>query len=276
MVVDFIIIGAMKSGTSSLRNILKKHPEIEFSVKEEPHFFSKTNNWKSNLESYHKLFKLKNKKLCGEGSTTYTQYPHFNLELWNDIYDYNKNIKFIYMVRNPVERAISHYMHLYQRGKINCTIEKAIKQYPEIINTSRYYTQLKPFIELFGIEKILLIDFDDFINHREFVINNLAYFLEISKKGFVNYDDEHSNKTIGNYKINYKYDFLIKLLSPYKRLFSKNIRRKVVKLFFYTKKRAVANKPSLNKKNKNIILNLVRSDINDLSYAFGKDFTKWL
>jgi len=271
-----MIIGAMKSGTSSLRNILMKHPEIVFSVKVEPHFFSKTSNWKKNLDTYHNLFYKKKDVLYGEGSTTYTQYPHFNLELWNDIYEYNKDMKFIYVVRNPVERTISHYMHLYQRGIINLTLEQAVTKCPEIINTSRYFTQLKPFIDLFGQEKIMLIDFDELISNKELVINNIASFLGISKQGFVNYIDEHSNKSVGNYRINHKYDLLIKKISLFRNFFPKNLRKRVVNLIFYNKNSIFNEKPVLNDINTNIIRNLVRSDIINLGKTFGKDFEKWL
>jgi len=180
------------------------------------------------------------------------------------------------MVRNPLDRIISQYMHLYQRGKINRSLEKAIIGYPEIINTSRYYTQIKPFIELFGKANILLIDFDDFISNKEKNISNIAEFLGISKQGLINFNMEHANKTVGNYKINHKYDFLINLISPYKRFLSKNIRKRVVNSIFYNKNRAFSEKPNLNEKNINIIRNLVRNDIIELSNAFGKDFTKWL
>ncbi|MBU8891942.1 MAG: sulfotransferase [Bacteroidales bacterium] len=210
MLVDFMIIGAMKSGTSSLRQILMKHPDIEFSSKGESYYFSHTKNWKQNLASYHGLFAKKKNKIYGEGSTTYTQYSHFNLEIWKDIYEYNKNMKFIYIVRNPVDRVISHYIHLFQRGKINCTIEEAIEGYPEIINTSRYYTQIKPFIELFSKQNILIIDFDEFVSEKEEVVKKIAGFLNISFEKFTKLAEEHANKSASEYKINHKYDSIIR------------------------------------------------------------------
>src|SRR5690349_21805688 len=113
MKVNFIILGAMKCGTSSLSKILSLHPDISFSQPKEPDFFSKNNDWKNKLHEYHSLFPKK-AMLYGDGSTSYTKYPAYNLSIWDDIYEYNNNMKFIYLIRNPIERTISHYVHLYQ------------------------------------------------------------------------------------------------------------------------------------------------------------------
>ena len=56
MKVDFIIIGAMKCGTTSLAEILKCHPDISFSKIKEPHFFHRAKDWRKELDQYHKLF----------------------------------------------------------------------------------------------------------------------------------------------------------------------------------------------------------------------------
>ena len=92
--VNFMLIGAMKCGTSTLAQILKNHPDIGFCKKKEPQFFSKTKSWKANIDEYHSLFNFKEDKIFGEASTTYTRYPFLNLALWNNIYEYNSKMKF--------------------------------------------------------------------------------------------------------------------------------------------------------------------------------------
>lgn len=118
MKVDFIILGAMKAGTSTLYEILKNHPEISFCKEKEPHFFSITTDWRNETEKYHKLFNKEKGKIYGEASTSYSLYPECNLNIWHDIYAYNKKMKFIYIVHNPIDRVVSHYMQYYLKRQI--------------------------------------------------------------------------------------------------------------------------------------------------------------
>lgn len=165
MKVDFIIIGAGKCATTTLSTILANHPEVCFSRVKEPCFFCKSRDWRKGLSEYEKLFDG-DAKVCGDASTTYTCLPTFNLEIWNNIYEYNNNMKFIYMIRNPIDRIISHYMHTFQRGYTNLSIEEAIKKIPIFIDITRYYTQISPFIEKFGRQNVLIILFEDFMQDR--------------------------------------------------------------------------------------------------------------
>jgi hypothetical protein len=116
MKVTFIIIGAQKCGTTTLFNLLNKHSSLIGSSDKEPHFFSTSKNWRQQLSDYHSLFEEQNNALYFEDSTTYTFYPLRNLRIWDDIYDNNPAMKFIYLVRKPTSRIISSYMHTYERG----------------------------------------------------------------------------------------------------------------------------------------------------------------
>ena len=197
MKVNFIILGAMKCGTTSLATILREHPDIVFSSPKEPQFFSRTDEWRENLDEYHAHFERENDVLYGEGSTTYTKYPNENLEIWKDIYDYNPDMKFIYVIRDPVDRAISHYMHLYTRRVYTDSIEKCIINYPKIIRTGCYFTQIKPFVELFGKDNVLIVRFNKLIYETEEVLGDISGLLDLSPFNFKTFDDIHRNKTIG-------------------------------------------------------------------------------
>jgi hypothetical protein len=93
--VDFMIIGAQKSGTTTFSKILSSHPNVCFSREKEPHFFSKSPNWQKFIEVYKALYQPKDKQICGEASTTYTCYPEFNKNIWHSLYEFNPNLKFI-------------------------------------------------------------------------------------------------------------------------------------------------------------------------------------
>lgn len=113
MKVDLMIIGAQKCGTTTLYDILNLHPSLRGCRYKEPEFFSISPDWKANIDSYHSLFEQGNGVLYFEGSTTYTFYPLRNLNIWDDLFEYNRKLKFIYIVRNPIERIISSYMLYY-------------------------------------------------------------------------------------------------------------------------------------------------------------------
>ena len=277
--VDFMLIGAMKCGTSTLAHILKNHPEIGFSSIKEPQFFSRTKNWKHHINEYHELFNFEKGKIFGEASTLYTNYPQTNLEIWNDIYEYNNNMNILYIVRNPVDRAVSHYMHNYERGFINNTIEKSLK-FTNIINAGRYFTQINPFIEKFGIDNVLILDFDDLLTNRAEVLKEISSFLNIDFNKFTNYENVHRNVSVGGKRKSVNNIFIMRMINKYKlRPLLKHIPEKIKnfidKYFFSNKDRKFTKKPELTKKQINMIINLNLLDISALEKITKKDFSKW-
>lgn len=178
MLVDFMIIGAMKSATTHLSEALSTHPEICFSAPKETNFFCDV-NWRDNMEHYKHFFK-KQATLYGEGSTNYTKYPTYNKNLHNDLYEYNPKLKFIYIVRHPLDRIRSHYIHAYKRGYETKEINKAIKENPHYILVTQYASQIQPYINRFGKEQIKIIFFDDYIKNPQQFFNQVCDFLDIS------------------------------------------------------------------------------------------------
>ena len=77
MLVDFMLIGAAKCGTTSLAYEISQHPQINFSKIKEPHFFSQVIDWKSKIHEYHSLFHEEEGKIYGEASPYYTLHPEF-------------------------------------------------------------------------------------------------------------------------------------------------------------------------------------------------------
>ena len=277
--VDFMLIGAMKCGTSTLSHILKNHPQIGFCKKKEPQFFSTTKDWKKEIDKYHKLYNFEEGKIFCEASTTYTRYPSNNLEIWNDIYEYNSDMKFLYIVRDPVDRAVSQFMHSYERGFINSTIDKSIKN-SSIINTGRYYTQIKPFIDKFGIENVLILEFDDLISNRAEVLKDISSFLEIDFNKFKDFEDVHQNVSVGGRKRSVNHSFIMKVVNKYRLrpiidFIPERIIDFIVEKFFSNQDRKFAEKPQLTQKQINMIINLNMLDINALETVTNKDFSKW-
>ena len=192
MKVDFMIIGAMKCGTSSLSSLLAEHPDISFSQPKEPSFFSDVPDWRSSLGQYHDLFRHKEAKIFGEGSTSYTKSLSRKVKVWEELHSYNKDLKLIYLIRHPVERAVSQYLHGYQRGFIDQPFNSALYK-SELLYVGRYYFQIWPFIEQFGRDKILILKFEDFVRDHHTTLNMVSGFLGIDSAPFEGLENIYKN-----------------------------------------------------------------------------------
>jgi hypothetical protein len=183
--VDFFIIGAQKSGTTSLANMLAAHPEVCFAKHKEPQFFSKEANWEDKLEEYHQLFNhLEEGQILGEASTTYTFFPEYD-NVPEKIHHYNPEAKLIYIVRDPVERIKSHYAHRYLRGREKGKdIEKEVLNNPCYVNRSRYALQLNYFLESFDQNQMLVLKFEEFKKALKKVQEQIGDFLSINPQSF--------------------------------------------------------------------------------------------
>ena len=107
---NFLIIGAGKSGTTSLWHLLNEHPDIYMSPDKEPNFFNKDENYNKGLDWYQHLFRrAKNQKAIGEASNNYSCCGIFK----NTVKRIKKtlpHVKIIYITRNPLKRAESEWM----------------------------------------------------------------------------------------------------------------------------------------------------------------------
>lgn len=103
---NLFIPGAAKSGSSSLHEYLKFHPDIFMSDIKEPHYFSHKENYYNRKSEYYGLFEnTRSYKYRGESSTGYMVFPGVIDRIKNDIGD----AKFIFVLRNPIDRCFSHY-----------------------------------------------------------------------------------------------------------------------------------------------------------------------
>lgn len=206
MKVDFMIIGAQKCATTTLFDILRSHPDLCPCSNKEPHYFSTSEDWRAGLDDYHALYPEPEGKLCYEGSTTYTFAPHRKAELWEDLYAYNPDLKFIYMVRNPLQRIVSAYMHAYERGYTKTDLETAIRDEAYFTDVSRYAKQIQPYIDRFGADQVLLIAFDDFNANRAGSLKRVFEFLGIDEMDMSGLDAARSNRSIGGNKAHKRFD----------------------------------------------------------------------
>jgi hypothetical protein len=151
------------------------HPSICPSEVKEPGYFSKSKRYKT-FNSYRGLWKNFDSsvhKYVLEASTNYTKYP-IKSNVPESIKSTHISPKFIYIMRNPFDRVVSHINHRLSRGQ--GFIGAREKRF---INASNYYLQLERYCRYFPIENILLLDFDELTDSPEGVLRKVYNFLDL-------------------------------------------------------------------------------------------------
>lgn len=165
--VDFIIIGAMKCGTTSLYRHLAEHPDIDMSTDKETDFFVAEKNWPRGAEWYDKQFP-RIRRIRGEASPNYTKCRDFP-GVPARIARLCRDARLIYIVRDPVERAIAQFRHGFIHGAFDLdpdTFQQS-SEYAHIMDASHYSRQLSAYLEHFPKEAVLVLDFDEFVRDAE-------------------------------------------------------------------------------------------------------------
>jgi hypothetical protein len=206
---DFIIIGAMKSATSTLHNQLSAQSDIFMSTPKEPNFFSNDDIYNHGLSWYTGLFSgASAKDICGESSTHYTKLPDYP-DTIQRLKAAIPRPKLIYIMRHPIDRLISHYMHQWSEGVISCDINQAIDRYPELINYSCYGMQISPYLQEFGSEAVLPLFFDDLKNNKDKALNRVGEFIGCTEP--LIWIDDLAKDNVSSQRIRrfYGYKFLV-------------------------------------------------------------------
>lgn len=178
---DFLIIGAMKAGTTTLWGDLRLQPEIFLPEEKEPGDLRQAAVLRAEgRRRYARLFSgALSSQLCGEASTYYTMLPDIIGVPERAAEVCGQKLKIIYMVRNPIMRALSHHRHSYIAGDMPADINEAVVNDPRLINYSKYAMQLRPWVDVFGRQNIYVLKMEDYIAQRSTKMRELSEFLGI-------------------------------------------------------------------------------------------------
>lgn len=174
---NLFIIGAMKSGTTSLHNYLKMHPDIFMSEPKELWFFVEEKNWGKGEQWYLNHFRDAGEaSIIGESSADYTMYPLYK-GVPERLHVFNPDSKLIYLMRDPVERAVSHYWYDVRIGLEKRPITKAVYSEPKYVHLSNYAMQLKLYFQLFKREQLYIETFEKMVADPGSVVNDIIVWL---------------------------------------------------------------------------------------------------
>ncbi len=178
---DFIVIGAMKSATTTLHEQLARQSELFMSRTKEPNYFSDDENYARGSEWYASLFAgAEDRLLLGESSTHYTKlptHPHTVERMVRAL----PRVKLIYVMRHPIDQLTSHYLHALTVGQISVGLEEAVERYPELVDYGRYSMQLEPYLRVYGQEAILPVFFDHLVNQPDRELERIGKFLGVQE-----------------------------------------------------------------------------------------------
>ena len=294
---NFLVVGAAKSGTSSLHEYLIQHEDIfmptinkEGKSVKEPQFLIKSKveerlhfgiwNW----DEYKFLFKnVKQEKAIGESTVFYLYYykeaiKNIKLLLGNDV-------KIIILLRNPVDRAFSAFQHVSKSVKESLSFEDALNQEegrlekdltltPMVMykDMGLYYNMVKAYKEKF--ENVHIILYEDFRDKTDEVLKDVFEFLEVNVKTKINSSTRHN--VGGKRWKNQKMKNLFQKDNIFKNIYMKfvpdiikdKVKVKLVKI-------STNKVTSMNKKTKEHLEFFFKEDINKLSELIGKDLKHW-
>ncbi len=195
--LDFMIVGTMKSGTSTLALQLDQNPDICIPL-DEIHYFNNEENFKKGEKWYESKFEECEKDcIIGEKTPTYSYLE----KVPKRIFEYNPDIKLIWAFRNPVDRSFSNYYHAIRLGSEKYSFKKAVKLEPirikkdvfkGYVTRSKYIEQVKRYLKYFSIEQMHFILFEEFVKNPIPVLEDLFDFLEVPFNDF-EYQDEIRN-----------------------------------------------------------------------------------
>ena len=186
---NLFILGAMKSGTTLLWKLLGSHPSIYMSTPKEPCYFVEPTQlrnlhpffwsqgyWQSQ-ERYLQLFQSNNNELfAGEASVYYTHLPRAT-GVAERIHQFNPNARLIYIIRDPVERTISHYWHGVIHSNEDRSLLRAISEERQYCDVSYYAMQLMPYLDRFKSEQIKILTFEELIENPDETIKSIFRWL---------------------------------------------------------------------------------------------------
>jgi hypothetical protein len=222
--IEIMCVGAQKSGTTSLHDILKNHPQIELPYIKELYYFTDDREYRS-IKNFHKHYKFDENKVAMNITPNNMCHP----KAMERIYQYNPNMKIIVMLREPISRVISQF-----KMKERVLLEK--RSFKEVVNDeidnlryktqdcksyvwrSLYHHQINKILSIFPKEQVYFVLFEDYAKDQKTIVNEILQWC-----GLESFEFEPINSNKGFYP---KKSLLWKMLMMIPRkMFSQWVRK---------------------------------------------------
>ena len=291
---NLFIPGAAKSGTTSLHNLLNQHPEICMSSVKEPGYWKneKFKDFKNiEKENYLNLFMKSKHKIFGESTTAYMYYDTF---INNINSNYKVSPKFIFILRNPIDRFNSHFWWIKGLGLEKSNFQEALSKdqnnefkaynyYPKYYFQFGLYAKwLKRFYNCFDRSNIKIITFEDLINNQLKTANSCFEFLGLKKLNSISNHTSNQTALLKNPQLYHflnksaigKYSFtkIGKYFLPKKTI---NWIKLNIKDSLKNWKKENVSYPKISKENRSELKALYFKDVSDLKKLTEYNYKEW-
>ena len=200
--LDFIVVGAQKSGTTALHYFLRKHPQIALPERQELHFFDDDEIFSRpvDYDLLHQQFRpvagstllrfaTARQAIAGEVTPSYLYWKPAMERIWN----YNRQIKLIILLRNPVDRAFAHWNMQRFKNREPLDFLDALKEEPRriaqpltiesrrfaYVDRGFYSGQLERVFKFFPREQVHFVKFEDFRDRKQETLDRIFEFLGV-------------------------------------------------------------------------------------------------
>lgn len=297
---NIFIVGAAKAGTTALYYLLNQHPGICFPVVKEPNFFSnrdheqdvvkpgtgpgdKSTTWTHSLEAYHELYRCSDRhRFKLDASVSYL----YSTRAACCIAGYSPDARIIIVLRNPVDRAWSHYKHLVRDGREHLSFEEALDREEERIDKGwefswhlkhmgLYSGQIQRYVDLFDRRQIQVFLFEDIEEDIGQVIRATADFVQLPDFDYSFQQNRHNVSGVSRSRV---LSGLVNRVVGYKSTINKIVPPKVthrlMQLFrsLNTKKGDLSLKEETRQK----LISYFRDDIKKTEQLIDRNLSTWL
>lgn len=191
---NLFLVGSMKCGTTTLHNLLDQHPDIFMCQNpKEPAWFAGGNSGKSEDWYLQRFADAGAARYVGESSTDYTKAPRLD-GVADRIRAYSPDARILYIMRDPVARAISHYWWEVEYSAEGRSLIEAVASSPEIADVGNYAMQLRSYVGAFGRERILTMTMEQLIADRNASMRSVFEFLGLDDAEVADTPERHDNK----------------------------------------------------------------------------------
>ena len=196
---NLLCVGTQKAGTSTLFDILRQHPDIYLPSEKEAHYFYSDKNYCKGVEWYKNTYysEWKGQRIIGDFTPEYMYWPNVPERIRATL---GVDVKFVFILRHPVDRAYSQYLMTKKRGVENMEFLDALGEEQKRIelglfernhfgyfSRSRYLDQIRRFMECFPRENMFFIVFETEIReHIEVTIAELLKFVGLDTNATIN------------------------------------------------------------------------------------------
>ena len=263
----FFIVGAPRSGTTSLYNYLKTIPEIFMSPVKEPGYFIPNDFRGFTKKKYLELFKnVKDEIMIGEASAGYLASREASLKIKKEI----PHAKIIITLRDPVERTFSDYLNNLRTGNVKRTFEQDFHNFlsndeqkshlKKSIPVSMFFEQVENYLNIFGKESVKILIFEETIKDTKKAIEDVLEFLDIERQIPENFEKQYNaySEPLGGFGTNIAKNKTISKIA--KKVFPNKNRENMLRTILNKK----GKKPKMSEEIKIKLQNLFLEDVKKL------------